>query len=207
MKTQIDDPRWAEAVDAYNAGEWVRALSLLQSMAADDITQVYSKIGCIYEYGYNGKYGKDRGVKQSYDEALKWHQKAFESGYASGALGMARIYLNDGDQRNYDKAFHCLSIARKFHVPEVYRALGMLYDTGNGIKQDKEKAKLMYLRAVAKGDKTAFVPIGVILAKSGHRLKGNCLILYGLFKSLSIVGHTAWVVGQSGSKKRMETKK
>ncbi|TAL24154.1 MAG: hypothetical protein EPN94_07950, partial [Nitrospirae bacterium] len=105
MTNQIEDPRWSEAIDAYNADAWGHALSLLQAMAADGINQVYDKIGCIYEYGYNDKYGKDRGVKQDYSEALKWYQKAFEAGCASGALGIARVCLNS-EIRDYQKAFH-----------------------------------------------------------------------------------------------------
>jgi TPR repeat protein len=106
-------------------------------------------IGYIYEYGYNGICGRDRGVKENYAEALKWYQKAFESDYISGALGMARLYLNFVD-RDYEKAFHYLSIARKLHTPEVYRNLGMLYDIGKGVRQDKEKSKADVLKSDCK---------------------------------------------------------
>lgn len=80
----------AEAIDVYNADEWVHTLSLLKSMADDGITEAFSIIACIYESGYSGKYEKDRGVRRDYCKALKLYQKAFEVGYVSGAVGMAR---------------------------------------------------------------------------------------------------------------------
>jgi hypothetical protein len=55
----------------------------------------------------------------------------------------------------------------------------------------------MYLRAIAKCDKTAFVPFGGILAKSGHSGKGYFLMFYGLLQLLLSFIRNAWEAGLS----------
>lgn len=201
METMIDDPRWEEAEKLYNAEKWADALSLLNALAEDGITAAYPPIARIYELGYNGRYGKDRGVKENPAEAFKWHLKAYEAGYASGAIGMAKMLIaGNGVERDYEKAFCYLSQVKRCHQAEVYHDLGMMYDTGNGVPQNYKKAKLMYLSAIAKGDKTAYTPVGVLLTKSGHKLKGYCLIFYGLFQCILLVLRGAWEAGQSNQR-------
>jgi len=198
MKTMIDDPRWKEAEELYNAEKWADALSLLNELAEDGITAAYPPIARIYELGYNGKYGQDRGVKENPVEAFKWHTKAYEAGYGLGAVGLARMLIaGNGVERDYEKAFHYLSKARKGHLAEVYRNLGTLYDTGKGVRQDFKKAKLMYMSAIVKGDRMAFFPVGVILTKTGHRAKGYWLMVFGVFQMLMFILRGAWEAGQS----------
>ncbi len=197
----IDDPRWEEAGKLYDAEKWVDALSLLKALADDGITVAYPAIARIYEYGNNGKYGKDRGVKEDPVEAFKWHTKAYEAGCGSGAVGLARMLIaGNGVERDYEKAFYYLSQARKGHLAEVYRNLGMLYDTGKGVAQDYNKAKLMYLSAIAKGDRMAFFPVGVILKKTGRRAKGYWLMVFGVFQMMMFFLRGAWEAGQSNQR-------
>lgn len=147
MKSMIEDPRWEQASELYDAQKWADALSLFKELADDGITAAYGVIAHIYEYGYNGKYGQDRGVKENPVEAFKWHTKAYEAGYGLGAVGLARMLIaGNGVERDYEKAFHYLTQARKGHLAEVYRNLGTLYDTGKGVGQDFKKAKLRFFR-------------------------------------------------------------
>jgi len=46
----------------------------------------------------------------------------------------------------------------------------------------------MYLRAIAKGDRGSFTHLGDLLIKSGHPLKGYCLLLSGLFRVKGTAG-------------------
>jgi TPR repeat protein len=170
-------------------------------MAEDGITPAYAVIARIYEYGYNGKYGRDRGVKEDPVEAFKWYLKAYEAGQGAGALGLARMLISgNGVERDYEKAFHYLSKIRKSHLAEVYRNLGTLYDTGKGVPQDYNKAKLMYLSAIAKGDKMAYFPVGVILKKTGRRAKGYWLMIFGVLQIVMFILLGAWEAGQSNQR-------
>jgi TPR repeat protein len=201
MKTIIDDPRWEEAGKLYEGQKWADALSLFKALADDGVTAAYVAIARIYEYGYNGKYGYDRGVKQDHVEAFKWHLKAYEAGYGAGAVGLARLLVTgEGVERDYEKAFLYLIQVKRNHIVEVYRDLGMMYNTGKGVTQDHNKAKRMYLCAIAKGDKTAYTPVGVLLTKSGHKAKGYWLIFYGLFQCILLVFRGAWEAGQSNQR-------
>jgi TPR repeat protein len=207
MDNQVNDPRWDAASNAYEAGKWDEALSLFKTMAGDGIRAVYVPIARIYEYGYNGKWGRNRGVEQNLTEAIEWYTKAHEAGYVAGPVGLARIYLGIyGSYRDYEKCFYYLSLAKRYHSAEVYYNLGTLYHTGKGVKQDKRKAKLMYLRSVAKGNKSALTHIGSILAESGHPIRGYWLMLLGIFQVIVKVARRAWEAGQSGKRRRARAK-
>ena len=123
--SEVNEQKMTEAIDSCNAGNWARALSILLSMSDDGIEATYARIGFIYEYGYNGRYGRNRGVRQDLDKALEWYGKAHSSGQISGTVGLARIYFGGyGAHRDYRKSFHYLSLARRYRIPEVYRNLG-----------------------------------------------------------------------------------
>ncbi|MCP4107439.1 MAG: sel1 repeat family protein [Desulfobacteraceae bacterium] len=122
MKTQNDDPRWNEASEEYNAGNWAEALFLLKSMADDGNKATYSRIARICEYGYNGRYGPDNGVKQDFSEALRWYRKAWhESADVSGAVGLARMYFEGkGVEKDTERAFNYLFQVKKYHISAFF---------------------------------------------------------------------------------------
>lgn len=177
MKLQIEDPRWVHAVELFNAGDRFGAFPLFQSMAEDGIEAAYVQLGRMYDNGW--------GVKKDRDKAFEWYAKGHEALHDSvSTAGLARLYLaGEGVARDYDKAFEYLSEARHYRIAEVYRSLGMLYDIGKGTARDKKKAKQMYLRAIAKGDRGSLTHLGALLIKTGHPLKGYCLILSGLLRN------------------------
>jgi uncharacterized protein len=182
MKLHIEDPRWAHAVELFNAGDRGGAFSLFESMAHDGIAAAYVQLGRIYENGWSVQ--KDRA------KAFEWYVKGHEALHDSvSTTGLARLYLSgDGVAQDYDKAFELLSEAKHFRIAEVYRSLGMLYDLGKGVARDRKRAKQMYLRAIAKGDKGSLTNLGALLIKTGHPLKGYGLILSGLFGAAGPAG-------------------
>jgi TPR repeat protein len=182
MKLHIEDPRWSRAVELFNAGDRVVAFSVFKSMADDGVAAAYVQLGRMCENGW--------GVQKDRAKAFDWYLKGHEALHDSvSTTGLARLYLaGDGVARDYDKAFELLSEARQYRIAEVYRGLGMLYDIGKGTARDRKRAKQMYLRAIAKGDRESFTHLGALLIKSGHPLKGYCLLLSGLFRAKGAAG-------------------
>jgi TPR repeat protein len=182
MKLQIEDPRWARAVELFNAGDRVGAFSLFESMADDGVAAAYVQLGRMCDNGW--------GVRKDRAKAFAWYVKGHEALRDSvSTAGLARLYLaGDGVAQDYDKAFELLSEARQYRIAEVYRGLGMLYDLGRGVARDRKRAKQMYLRAIARGDRGSLTHLGALLIKSGHPLKGYCLLFSGLFGVRGVVG-------------------
>ena len=182
MKLQIEDPRWAHAVELFNAGDRVGAFALFESMAEDGLAVAYVQLGRMYDNGW--------GVRKDRARAFEWYVKGHDALHDSvSTAGLARLYLaGEGVDRDYDKAFILLSEARHYRIAEVYRSLGMLYDIGKGTVRDRKKAKQMYLRAIAKGDRGSLTHLGALMIKSGQPLKGYCLILSGLLRSKGAAG-------------------
>jgi len=93
------------------------------------------------------RYVRGMGTEANRNEALRWYFRAVASGYAPAQYGLARLYLDSGQDR---EAIHLLEQAagRSYHPAEA--DLGLFYLKGRAIAQDSHKA-FAYTRRAANG--------------------------------------------------------
>jgi len=73
-----------EAIAAYKAGQYTRALDLARPSAENGDPKAQNLLGNLYQYG--------RGVPQDTQEALRWLRKAAEGGYVPAQFNLGTIF-------------------------------------------------------------------------------------------------------------------
>ena len=63
-----------DAINAYEKGDYKTAVHIFTKLAKQGSAEAQFHLGVCYENGL--------GVKQSYEEAVKWYRKAAEQGFA-----------------------------------------------------------------------------------------------------------------------------
>ena len=63
---------WNDAVKAYNAGDYVKALEVTKPLAEQGHTRAQTYLGMMYANG--------EGVPQDFQEAFAWYSRAAEQG-------------------------------------------------------------------------------------------------------------------------------
>jgi TPR repeat protein len=179
MKIEIEDPRWLKSVEAFNSGDHAGALFLLQSLAKDGVSAAYSRLGKMYEHGW--------GVGVDKKKAYEWYQRGYNKTHdRDSVMGLGKLlFSGEGCCRDYNASFLYFMEGTQFREPEAYYYLGIMYDSGKGVVQNRKRAKALYLRAAAKGHLLALVPVAGMYGKSGHPIKGFCRQLYWLLKGIS----------------------
>lgn len=124
------------------------------------------ELGFLY---YSGK----NGAQQDYAKAREWLTKSAEQDYSEAQMLLAAIY-NDGigTDKNPSEAVRWLQKAiekkkagKNFNLESnelaaTYSCLGQDFQTGEGVKQDSDKAFSYYLKAAELGDAKAQVLVG-----------------------------------------------
>ncbi|MGN1356989.1 MAG: tetratricopeptide repeat protein [Succinivibrionaceae bacterium] len=107
------------------------------------------RLGVIYEKGIR----VDKDIAQSLD----WYEKAAEKGSDEASLKIAKICLQPGiyqnvAEENRKRAYHLLSrLAEKGDHPHACYLLASMLESGQGIKKNENKARLMYCSAAEQG--------------------------------------------------------
>jgi len=124
------------------------------------------ELGFLY---YSGK----NGAEQDYEKAREWLTKSAEQDYSEAQMLLAAIY-NDGigTKKNPSEAVRWLQKAIEKKKPgknynlesnelaAAYCCLGQDFQTGEGVKQDSDKAFNFYSKAAELGDAKAQVLVG-----------------------------------------------
>ncbi|MCQ4022824.1 tetratricopeptide repeat protein [Ruminococcus sp. zg-924] len=110
-----------------------------------DDGKVYSLLGTIMENGWE----VNTDVQKAIDYYIKAARK--DSIYALCRLGLINAFVLNKP----DEAFKCIKESYESGCFEAARALAILYKNGIGVKKDKNKAKDLLRKAVAKGDDSA----------------------------------------------------
>lgn len=121
------------------------------------------KLGVYYE---NGK-----GVKQDYEEAIKWYRKAAEQGYIKAQKSLGDCYHKGiGVTQDYTKAEEWYKKAKepekKFNEDaekgsaETQYKMGWRYKYGEGVEEDDAVAAQWYLKAAERGNANAQYELG-----------------------------------------------
>lgn len=116
--------------------------------------QAKANLGELYrEGGY--------GIERDYDKALKWYQLAIKDNPYRAYNGLASLYI---DQEDYDEAYKYLVEAADLGNPESQYNLGVMYDRGVVVEENKEQAKYWYKKAADNGWADAQYNLNILLS-------------------------------------------
>jgi TPR repeat protein len=113
-------------------------------------------VGQIYEYGYAGE--------KAQAKASSYYKKAATAGYAPSMYALGELYLRGGEGVNADPktgAQWLLEAAKRGHADALY-AVGNMYDLGDVLPHDAQKAVIYYKEAALKGQADAQDAIGLM---------------------------------------------
>lgn len=194
----VAGPAWTksdadEAVAAYKAGTYERAIELLRPLAEKGSAEAQYYLGECYRRGEGVRsdfnqalkwyfqaaeqghgptlnlisnayaFGKGGFPKSSVD-AAKWFHKAAKSGYSWGQGTMGTMYLKgDGVPQNDVEAVKWFMKAAQNDDPFISIYLGQMYERGQGVPKDVVQAYKWYV--LSEGDWAYGTPKNVRLAK------------------------------------------
>lgn len=178
-EAQNDDdplkPLWDKARAAAEAGDFPGVLFVWKALADKGISEIYAKIGSLYE-------GGAEGIKKSQDQALYWYRRAvFETDDPFAHVGLGRAYFNGiGVPQDLERAKGHFETA--LHKGEVEGALflGVMYYLGMGVARDLKRARDYLESAAAAGYCYAYVPLGRIWLRQGRLIRALGLWIRGI---------------------------
>lgn len=140
------------------AAEWLlKAAKQKHEMAVEDLEGLAERGHAFAQYSYGTYLGTVLGNRE---EAFKWYVKAAEQDNLDGLLAVAISFqLGLGVEQNYEKARLAYEFAEKKKSPLAALALGDMYRTGEGVKENLSMAFLYYQISV-EYDKKEFSLFG-----------------------------------------------
>jgi len=119
-----------------------------------------NKLGAMYQDG--------QGVKQNYEEAIKWRRRSAEQGCASAQHNLGNMCNHGkGVKQDYAAAMKWYRCAAEQGHASAQNNLGTMYDIGQGVKQDYTTAIKWYTRAAEQGFEDA---LGNLNSMQQHNL-------------------------------------
>lgn len=133
-----------EGVRLYKAKDFAGAAKIFQKLADQSNPKAQLQIGSQYEYG--------EGVRQSYEEAVRWYRKAAEQGNAAAQSNLGMMYEEGrGVRENWAEAVHWYrKSAEQGHVQGQFR-LGRMYQFGMAVPQNRQEAIRWFDKAGDQG--------------------------------------------------------
>jgi TPR repeat protein len=102
-------------------------------------------------------YEKGTDLPQNYSQAIKWYNRAAESGSASAKVQLASMYLNgNGVRKDYSRAMELCHSAGVLG----YYCLGHLYVYGLGVPADVKEASKWYRKGADAGNSASMLALG-----------------------------------------------
>jgi len=181
----IDSGSWNDAKNAFDQGNYSRALQLLlpyaeqgDSRAQFQVAQTYSKLerfveavtwarkaalqGNVRAALYLGRiYDFGEGVPEDDEAAVKWYRKAAEGGDAQAQFNLGSMYRYGlGVEQDDEEAFKWTRKSALQGNLNGQEALGRHYAAGRGVEQDYNEAFRWFSKSALQGDKDAESQIG-----------------------------------------------
>lgn len=190
-----------KAIAAYEKGDYALAYKEFRKSAfKGDLDAQYNLAVMLY---------KGNGVSRDKAEAVYWFLKAAEQGDASAQYNLGVMYANDQElpneyprmangelyfevntgksSSNVEKsAYWYKKAAEQGHVAAQLN-LGVMYNTGAGVKQDYGQAARWYEKAAAKGNAKAELNLG-ILYDQGLGVSKDLKKAYDLYRKAAARG-------------------
>lgn len=170
--------QWLRATNSFEAGDYVSALDIFQTLADEGYVEAFTEIGNILELGGGG-------VKKDYISAAAWYGRAISAFDDPNAhLAMGRLLFNGQlGYQDFHKAIDHFQVAARGNAPVAQTILGMLFQTGFHVVKDVRKAREIYRKAIGQGYVWPMVLLGSLEAENGNVLR-----------SLSLRVRAAWSV-------------
>jgi flagellar biosynthesis GTPase FlhF len=109
--------------------------SQIAAEQGDSLAQ--ARLGFMYERG--------DGVKQDYEEAIKWYRKAAEQGHSGSQNNLGNIYeLGKGVPKDYAEAVRWYRKAAEQGEALAQSNLGRMYAMGHGVRKDYVQAYMWF---------------------------------------------------------------
>lgn len=114
------------------------------SLAEKGEVSAQEALGEMYSHGL--------GVRQDYEKAKDWYQKAALQGSAKAQFTLGEIYfLGKGTREDYTKSKDWYEKAARQDYAKAQSVLGVLYSDGLGVRKDYTKAKDWFGKACDNG--------------------------------------------------------
>jgi TPR repeat protein len=131
-------------LSALERGHYGTALRALLPLANDGDANAQVILGNLYEQGL--------GVKQSYESALAWYQKAGDQDSPEGQYNAGLLYFNGtGVAKDYRAAYEWFNDAADAGSIEGAYMLGVMYHEGHGVPINFEQARHWFLTSAKQG--------------------------------------------------------
>ena len=136
---------WNDGIDAYEAGDFTKALQDWLPLAENGHVRAQAMIGIMFSLG--------QGVSVDETEAFRWYLKAANNGNSTAQAKVGFRYLNGiGIETDYSEAWKWSRLAAWQGEVESFTTLGVMYQFGKGSIQDYKLAHMWYNLASAKGN-------------------------------------------------------
>jgi TPR repeat protein len=155
------DIRFNNAMELYNAKQYVQAKPLIEELANEGYAPAQTKLGNYYYWG--GKNGEDWGVEQDLDKANEWYFKAAQQDDPDGLNNLGASYLSgEGVEKDEAKALELYLKAAGLGSAQAQYNLGINYYFGDILEKDLDKACFWCRRAAYQGHTTAQEMFGTL---------------------------------------------
>ena len=155
-----------DAQAAHKLYDYATALELLEPLADQGDPEAQRLLGFMYEIGH--------GVPQDYFMAATWYGKAVAQGNAYSRVRLAKLTARQQTFKaaddahelyGYETALPLLKPLADQGYAEAQKLLGYMYEIGQGVPQDYERAAAWYRTAAAKGNAYARVCLNNLTAR------------------------------------------
>lgn len=210
---QAQSDGWAAAADAaLEAGDPMRARSILETVAQSGDAQAQTRLGDLLRRG--------EVVRQDLRAASQWYQRAADQGYAPAQNALGRLYFEGaGRAADRERAVDLLRAAALQGSPDhgqdfalaleaaerideaadwyartadlghapAMTSLGVLALEGRGVEQDAARALALFAAAASEGDARAQNNLGLMYAR-GEGVEQDYGRAAGLFQAAADQG-------------------
>jgi len=134
------DERLKRAAGLMTEGKYEAAAGVYRSLASEGCPAAQLMLGWMLEAG--------RGIGKDLTGARSWYRVVADSGSREGLFYFGAFELRHS---RYQEAVESLErSASQNYMPALY-LLGLMYDTGDGVSVDRQKAYRLYEQAAAMG--------------------------------------------------------
>jgi TPR repeat protein len=147
----------------YEDGDFANALKWYSKSAAQGNAEAAYNLGLIF-----AGLRHSTGWTKNGSEAKNWLSKAADMGHPNAQVTLAQLSWREwGDP---DKAANLYRKAAEQHAAEAENGLGLMYESGEGVQRDDDKAAEWYSRAVGHGSEFAKANLDALMkSRQGGR--------------------------------------
>lgn len=170
-------PRLKQAILAESRGDLADAIDIYESLASLGSRLALVNVAMIYEWGRPG-------VPIDFEAARRWYEKGWsEYRLVECGLALGNFYYHGlGVPIDFKKAFSYYFLLDGTNHPVALLRLGVMYELGQGIDKDLQRARECYRRSAKEGNIFARSNWGSWEMRYGNILLGAILRLSAILE-------------------------